>query len=287
MIDSVIPVAGLGTRSLPASKVIPKEMLPVYNRPIIQHIVEEAIEAGAGNITLVTSRGKSAIEDHFDLNLEVERALESGGKVELLEDFRRVSRLIDVKTIRQKQPLGLGHAVLTAKSLVTSSPFAVLLGDDLIDARPAGLAQLIEKHKLLSVTYGNEIGVVMLSEVGDGDVSKYGICEVEGDDFKVSACKEKPRPSETKSRLAIIGRYLLPRDVFQILEGQDKGKSGEIQLTDALNVLAQKGRLFGCVLQGQRFDAGDRLGFLKANIHFYLKSPLAEEVRTIIREANV
>ncbi|MDB5038349.1 MAG: UTP--glucose-phosphate uridylyltransferase [Bacteriovoracaceae bacterium] len=285
MLSTVIPVAGLGTRSLPASKVIPKEMLPVFDRPIIQYIVEESIQSGASNIIFVTSKGKTAIEDHFDISFELEHLLERTKKTDLYKGIHALSREISIQSVRQKEQLGLGHAVLMAKNLIHTGPFGVLLGDDMIDSNPAGLKQLTNTYDLVKKNQAADIGVVMLSEVPDSEVSKYGICEIKsGTDFQITRCVEKPQPHETKSRFAILGRYLLPLDTFEILESQSRGALGEIQLTDALNALAKQGRLFGCVLKGQRFDAGDRLGFLKANIHYYLKSPMAQDVKNFLKE---
>lgn len=283
MIPAVIPVAGWGTRSLPASKSIPKEMLPVFDRPIVQYVVEEAADSGAKNIVLVTSKGKSAIEDHFDISSELEALLARTGKKELLKVVTEVSRKVGVQTVRQKEQRGLGHAVWMAKDLISTPVFGVLLGDDMIEGNPPGLAQLIAAVKKKDSLKGR-FGAVLLMEVAESEVSKYGICEMSAKDKQlVSRCIEKPEPSATKSRLAIIGRYLLPRDTFQILENQKPGSIGEIQLTDALNQLAKQGRLLGVILKGRRFDAGDRLGFLEANLHYYLKSPLKAEVKKLLK----
>jgi UTP--glucose-1-phosphate uridylyltransferase len=282
--SAVIPVAGLGTRSLPASKAVPKEMLPVFDRPIIQYIVEEAVASEASNIILVTSRGKSSIEDHFDISPELESILQRGNKKDLYKIVFDLSRKISVQTVRQKEALGLGHAVWTAKSLVNTSPFGVMLGDDMVEAQVPGLKQLMAKAQTIGKNLA-EIGVIMLTEVSDQDVSKYGICEMDPkDSSRILRCIEKPKPSETSSRSAILGRYLLPRDIFQILENQKPGSLGEIQLTDALNVLAQQGRLYGCHLNGLRFDAGDRLGLLRANLHYYLKSSMSSDVKKLLKE---
>ncbi|MBN8555738.1 MAG: UTP--glucose-1-phosphate uridylyltransferase [Deltaproteobacteria bacterium] len=283
-LSAVIPVAGLGTRSLPASKSVPKEMLPVFDRPIIQYIVEEAVTSGAKNIVLVTSRGKSIIEDHFDIAPDLEATLKRANKNDLYKLVHDLSRMTAVQTVRQKEALGLGHAVWMAKNLIQTSPFGVMLGDDLVEAKVPGLQQLLEKSKSLKKDV-SEIGVVMLTEVPDSEVSKYGICELDPKEpGRILRCIEKPKPSDTKSRSAILGRYLLPRDIFEILEKQKPGNLGEIQLTDALNVLAEQGRLYGCYLQGLRFDAGDRLGFLRANLHYYLKSPLKSDVQNLLKE---
>lgn len=283
MVPVVIPVAGLGTRSLPLSKAIPKEMLPVYDRPIIQHIVEEAIASGVKQVIFVTSQGKSSLEDHFDISVGLEETLKKTNKKELYETIHRLSRMIDIVSVRQKEPRGLGHAVWTARSVVHQTPFAVMLGDDMIDAPQPGLKQLIRFYEEKNLA-SKKAGVVMLMKVPDEDTSKYGICEMDKNSFQISGCREKPKPSETSSRLGIIGRYLLPQDIFEKLEKQNPGALGEIQLTDGLNLLAREGRLFGCILEGQRFDAGDKLGFLKANVHYYLKSEWAKEVRSMLKE---
>jgi UTP--glucose-1-phosphate uridylyltransferase len=284
VLSAVIPVAGLGTRSLPASKVVPKEMLPVFDRPIVQYIVEEAVVSGANDVLFVTSKGKNSIEDHFDSAPELERVLDRLGKTDLLHSLLALARQIEIRTVRQKEQLGLGHAVLMAKNAIANGPFAVMLGDDMIEGSPPGLRQLINFHRDLPGS-SDRIGVVMLTEVTEQEVSKYGICEVDSiSSMKITRCVEKPKSSEIKSRLAILGRYFLPLDIFSILEEQPRGALGEVQLTDALNTLAKDGRLYGCILKGQRFDAGDRLGFLKANVHHYLRSPLASEVRSFLQE---
>ncbi len=282
MIPAVIPVAGYGTRALPASKSIPKEMMPLYDRPIIQYVVEEATRAGAKNIIFVTSKGKSAIEDHFDISPDLEILLQKSQKKDLYESITALSRMIDIQSVRQKEIKGLGHAVWMAKDLVSSS-FGVLLGDDIIVGKEPGLSQLVNIHS--SLKKRDDAGVVLLMEVPESEISKYGICEWESSETqKIRQCLEKPKPSQTSSRLAIIGRYLLPRTIFEILENLKPGAIGEIQLTDALNELAKKGNLYGVVLKGQRFDAGDRLGFLKANLHYYLQSPYQNEVRRMMEE---
>lgn len=278
MLSAVIPVAGLGTRSLPASKALPKEMLPVFDRPIVQYVVEEAVQSGVKNLVLVTAKGKQAIEDHFDVAPELEAHLAKTQKLDLLKEMQRLSSLVKVQSVRQKQALGLGHAVGMAKNMIAEDRFLVLLGDDMIvgDKIP-GAQQLVEALS------GKDphTGAVLLMEVPESEVSKYGICEMDGD--RVLRCVEKPQPGSVKSRLAIIGRYLLPRSIFNILEKVSPGQNGEIQLTDALNVLAKDGRLVGVVLQGQRFDAGDRMGFLEANLYYYLKSPMASQVRHLMQ----
>ncbi len=282
---AVFPVAGLGTRFLPATKAMPKEMLTVVDRPLIQYAVDEAREAGIEHFVFVTGRGKAVIEDYFDIQFELEQTLKARNKnaeLSLLDSLQPTAG--QTSFTRQQEPLGLGHAVWMAKDIVREGPFGVMLGDDMIDAKPAGLKQLVAIYESVKKKVPNA-GVVMLSEVPDSEVSKYGICEVESrKSMRVTSCVEKPKPTETKSRLAIMGRYLLPLDIFKILEKQRRGSLGEIQLTDGLNQLALEGRLFGCILKGQRFDAGDRLGFLKANIHYYLKSSLKNEVRKLLEE---
>lgn len=282
MFPAVIPVAGVGTRSLPASKAIPKEMLPLFDKPIIQYIVEEAVGAGVQDVIFVTSKGKTAIEDHFDISPDLEHFLEEKKKTELLEKVRKLSRLVRVQSVRQKEALGLGHAVGMASRMIRGSHFFVFLGDEVTDADPSSVQQLLNVYESLPSEARRFAGVVMLMKVADEDVSKYGICEIE--DSKIKACVEKPKPSETKSRWAITGRYLLPVRCFEFIENQQSGKLGEIQLTDALDRLAAEDNLYPCYFEGKRFDAGDRLGFLDANIHFYLKSELQSEVMQILRK---
>lgn len=284
MYPVVIPVAGLGTRSLPASKVIPKEMLPVFNRPVIQIVVEEMVDSGLKDIVLVSSEGKSSIEKHFQIQPELEEALQKAGKKDLYKMVYDLSRLINILSVPQKEPLGLGHAVLQAKSKVKASHFVVALADELVGHSTPATMQLLQKYESRQAEQ-KDIGVIMLMKVGDADVSKYGICELSDESrLKISKCIEKPQPTETSSRYAITGRYFLPRDIFDILENQQKGELGEIQLTDALDQLARQGRLYGCLLQGERFDTGDKIGFLKATLYTYLQSDLKSEVQKILKE---
>jgi UTP--glucose-1-phosphate uridylyltransferase len=283
MFPVIIPAAGYGTRSLPASKAIPKEMLTIFDKPTIQYVVEEVVRSGLDQVIFVTSRGKSAIEDHFDVSAELEAVLERSKKFDLLEMVRGLSKMVSVQSVRQKEMLGLGHAVLMAKHLVSTTHFGCALGDDLIEAPVASLKQLIDfaqKRKLME----QDAGVVLLMNVPQSDVGKYGICELDPQTGVVTRCVEKPKAGETSSRLAIVGRYFLPRSIFDLLEGQRKGALGEIQLTDGLNALAQKGKLYGHVLEGQRFDAGDRLGFLEATLFYALRSPLKDGVRKLMKE---
>jgi UTP--glucose-1-phosphate uridylyltransferase len=272
---AVIPAAGLGTRFLPATKSVPKEMLPIVDVPTLQLIVEEAVAAGIEQIVLVTGRGKGVIEDHFDVSFELERTLRDRGKKELLELVERVSHLVRLIAVRQKEPLGLGHAVLVARQAVgDDEPVAVLLGDDLFDCdgrRPA-IGQLIDEHERL----GGK-GVVSLMEVAPGQEQLYGI--VAGKPLadapkvlRIDDMVEKPAPGTAPSRLAIVGRYVLPAEIWSILASTKPGKGGEIQLTDALKELAQRGSgCYGLTVDGTRHDAGDKLGYLGANLAWALK----------------
>jgi UTP--glucose-1-phosphate uridylyltransferase len=266
----VIPAAGLGTRFLPATKAVPKEMLPIVDEPTIQLIVEEAVRAGAEQVVVVNGRGKSAIEDHFDRSYELEDALQRKGKKELFEQVRRISDLVRLVSVRQKEPMGLGHAVLAARPAVGDEWFGVLLGDDLIDSEEPAIGQLAR----VSMQTGK--ATVALMPVPEDQVHLYGVAAGPASpdgNVLVERIVEKPPRGTAPSNLAVIGRYLLPPDIFGILEKVKPGAGGEIQLTDALAVLAQQGRLIGVRFKGERHDAGDRLGFLKANIHWALKRP--------------
>ncbi len=264
---AVIPVAGLGTRFLPATKAQPKEMLPIVDKPVIQYIVEEAVSAGITQIIFVTGRHKRAIEDHFDRNLELERALEEKGKEELLRLVKDISELADIIYVRQKEPLGLGHAILTAEPAVGDEPFAVMLGDDIMVSSPPAIKQLIgvfEKYRC---------SVLGVQEVPESDVSKYGIIggkEVEDGTFRVDTLVEKPSPGEAPSSLAITGRYILTPGIFEALKRTPPGKGGEIQLTDGINILGQREALYGRIIEGKRYDTGNKLGFLEATVDFAL-----------------
>ena len=264
----VIPAAGLGTRFLPATKAVPKEMLPIVDKPTIQLIVEEAVRAGVHQIIVVNGRGKTAIEDHFDRSYELEDTLERKGKKELFEEVRRISDSVRLVSVRQKEPMGLGHAVLAARAAVGDEWFGVLLGDDLIDSDEPGIGQLAK----VSMQTGK--AAVALMPVPDDQVHLYGVAagaQLPGGNIQVERMVEKPPKGTAPSNLAVIGRYLLPPDIFGILEKVKPGAGGEIQLTDALAVLAQEGRLIGVRFSGERHDAGDRLGYLQANIHWALK----------------
>jgi UTP--glucose-1-phosphate uridylyltransferase len=272
---AVFPAAGLGTRFLPATKAQPKEMLPLVDKPLIQYGVEEAIQSGIQNIIIVTGRGKTAIEDHFDVSFELEHLLESRGKSELLATVRAISEMINVSYVRQKEALGLGHAVLRARELVGEEPFAVVLSDDVIEAEVPCLRQLLGIHE----RYG--ASVVALMEVPPEKTGAYGVVEAEpvphdgeaGRLFRVRSLVEKPAPSKAPSNLAIIGRYLLVPEIFACIEATEPGQGGEIQLTDALKHLLEKRPIYGYRFEGTRYDAGDKLEFLKATVEFALRRP--------------
>ncbi|MFP5220796.1 MAG: UTP--glucose-1-phosphate uridylyltransferase GalU [Acidobacteriota bacterium] len=269
----VVPVAGWGTRSLPATKNVPKEMLPIFKKPVVQYIVEEAQAAGLKDVVFITNRNKTIIEDHFDYNLALETLLESSGKTELLNTVRQTAEMANIITVRQKKQLGLGHAVLCAKEVVKNEPFAVMVGDDLMFSMEPGIKQLI------NVAQSEHMPVVGVMEVPADKVSSYGIIEAEEFSsglYRVRDLVEKPKPSEAPSKLAIVGRYVLFPDIFEHLEALKPNKDGEYQLTDALKGLAKKGRLLAVKIRGQRFDAGDWVEYLAANIYFALQD---EELR--------
>lgn len=266
----MIPAAGLGTRFLPATKAVPKEMLPIIDVPMIQHIVEEAVKSGVERVVLVTARHKEAIENHFDYNYELEHSLLEKQKRELAEVSRSVASLCEVISIRQKKPRGLGHAVLCAEPVVGREPFAVLLGDDLIDSEVPCTRQLIEVFEAQSAS------VVGVMEVPASEVSKYGIVGGELLNprlLEVSTLVEKPHPSQAPSHWAIPGRYVLSPAIFDCLRETRPGAGGEIQLTDALQILARRERLLAYAYEGVRYDTGDRLGFIDATVAFALKRP--------------
>ena len=267
---AVLPAAGLGTRFLPATKASPKEMLPLVDKPLIQYAVEEAVASGIEDIIIITGRGKRAIEDHFDRSVELEENLKGSGKAQLLSQMRHISTLANFCYVRQTEALGLGHAVLCAQRLIGDEPFAVILGDEVIDAPVPGLAQLIHAFKK---RHGAVLGV---QEVPHQEVNRYGIVSpkaISGGLHQVEGLIEKPAPDEAPSDLAVIGRYVLPPDIFAILRKTRPGKNGEIQLTDALRELAKKSPMYALEIQGQRYDAGDKLGFLIATVEFALKNP--------------
>ena len=266
----VFPCAGFGTRFFPATKVIPKEMLPLVDKPILQYGIEEARDSGLDKLIIVTSKGKDSILDHFDRTSELERSLRERGKNDLLAEVEAVSKMVDLISVRQKEALGLGHAVLTAKDAVGRDPFAVVLPDDVILADEPCLQQMRRVFE--------ETGrpVVALMEVTPDETSRYGIVAGEmlgSRRFRVSDMVEKPK-SNPPSRYAIIGRYILPPDIFPLLEKTQKGAGGEIQLTDALRQLVAQGDFYGYVFDGRRYDAGEKLGYLKATVDYALRHPL-------------
>ncbi len=283
----VIPAAGLGTRFLPATKAIPKEMLPIVDTPTIQLIVEEALKAGASEVVVVNGRGKGAIEDHFDRSYELEDTLAKKGKTQLFQQIRAISDAVRIISVRQKEPMGLGHAVLAARHAVGDQWFGVMLGDDLIDSDDAGIGQLVK------VARATGKAAVALMPVPDDQTHMYGVAagaQLEGPagaggHILVERMVEKPPKGTAPSNLAVIGRYVLPPGIFQILAETRPGAGGEIQLTDALAVLAARGQLVGVRFTGQRHDAGDRLGYLQANIAYALKRPeLREGLLAWLRE---
>ena len=270
---AVFPAAGLGTRFLPATKAQPKEMLPLVDKPIIQYGVEEAVHSGIRNIIIVTGRGKSAIEDHFDVSFELENMLETRNKKDLLKIVRQVSDLIDVSYIRQKEALGLGHAVLRAKDLVGPEPFAVVLADDVIDAETPCIRQLLDIYEFFSAP------VLAVMEVPKEAISSYGCIDGEPVShngskdkvFRIRDLVEKPKANEAPSNLAIIGRYILTPDIFESISNVEPGSGGEIQLTDSLKLLLRSRPIYAFKFEGKRYDAGDKLGFLKATVEFALQ----------------
>jgi len=282
---AVFPAAGLGTRFLPATKAQPKEMLPLVDKPIIQYGVEEAVASGIDNIILVTGRGKNAIEDHFDVSVELESFLEARGKTEQLDEIRKISNLINFAYVRQGEPLGLGHAVLTTKALVGDEPFAVILGDDVIDANPPAIRQMID------VFNDVEGPVLAIERVPRETVSSYGIVdaeEVTPGVYRIRDMVEKPPVSEAPSDLAIIGRYVLTPDIFPALETTGKDRTGEIQLTNGLRHLLKSRPVYGCRIDGVRHDTGNKLGFLKAVVYFALRRPdLADQFREYLRTVDL
>jgi UTP--glucose-1-phosphate uridylyltransferase len=281
---AVFPAAGLGTRFLPATKAQPKEMLTLVDKPTIQYGVEEALASGVDNIILVTGRGKNAIEDHFDVNIELETFLEARGKKEQLEEIRRISNLINFAYVRQGEPLGLGHAVLVTRALVGDEPFAVILGDDVIDADPPALRQMVQ-------VFDEVQGPVLAVErVADADISSYGIVDAEKMSdgvYRIRDLVEKPTRSEAPSNLGIIGRYILTPDIFETLAHTERDRTGEIQLTNGLRKLLARRPLYAYEIKGVRHDTGNKLGFLKAVVHFALKRPdLAKPFRDYLEQVH-
>jgi UTP--glucose-1-phosphate uridylyltransferase len=267
---AVIPVAGLGTRFLPATKTVPKELLPIVDIPSIQYVVQEAVDAGIQEIIFVTGRGKDSIEDHFDEAPELEQVLAERGQTELVETLRRLKEMTEVVSVRQKKPLGLGHAVLCARDLVGDEPFAVMLADDLIDSDTPCIRQL------LAIFEEKKESVIALMEVLPEEVHQYGVIEgqeIEKRLYQIQATVEKPVAKDAPSRMAIIGRYILRPEIFSILQKQPPGRGGEIQLTDGLAQLVRERQVFGCQFLGDRYDIGDKFGFVRATVAYALKRP--------------
>jgi UTP--glucose-1-phosphate uridylyltransferase len=266
---AVFPAAGLGTRFLPATKASPKEMLPLVDKPLIQYVVEEAVSSGIDEIVVITGRGKRAIEDHFDVAFELEEDLKAKGKHKLLSEMQRIANLVTFCYIRQKKALGLGHAVLMAKRIVGDEAFAVLLGDDIIDAEVPALQQMMEIYKRYPAT------ILAIQKVPKSQTHHYGIIDgkkIEDGIYLVRDLVEKPSPDAAPSNLAIIGRYILTPEIFRALERTKPGKGGEIQLTDGIKILMDKQPIYAYEFKGARHDAGDKLGFLKATVEFGLKN---------------
>ncbi|WP_029326944.1 UTP--glucose-1-phosphate uridylyltransferase GalU [Bacillus coahuilensis] len=282
---AIIPAAGLGTRFLPATKAQPKEMLPIVDKPTIQYIIEEAVASGIEDIIIVTGRGKRAIEDHFDKSYELEETLAKKEKYEILEEIQGISRLANIHYIRQKEPLGLGHAISCASRFIGDEPFAVLLGDDIVksDEKPC-LKQLIDVYNRFNSS------VIGVQQVPEEEVSKYGVISIgngEIDDrvFHVDTLVEKPKREEAPSNYAIMGRYVLRPEIFEILENQTAGAGGEIQLTDAIKTLNEQQMVVGYEFSGERYDVGDKFGFIKATVEFALGRPeLKEQVVSYLAE---
>lgn len=265
---AIIPAAGLGTRFLPATKAQPKEMLPIVDKPTIQYIIEEAVASGIEEILIITGRNKKCIEDHFDKSVELEMELEKSHKDDLLEMVRNISDMVDIHYIRQKEPKGLGHAILCARAFVGNEPFAVLLGDDVVDSEVPCLKQLMDCYKEYNTT------ILGVQTVKHEDVSKYGIVDgihIEDRVYKVKKLVEKPSVEESPSNVAILGRYIITPQIFDILQNTEPGKGGEIQLTDALQTLIGNEAMYAYNFEGRRYDVGDKLGFLQATVEFALK----------------
>jgi len=288
---AVFPAAGLGTRFLPATKASPKEMLPLVDKPLIQYGVEEAMHSGIQDIIIVTGRGKSSIEDHFDVSFELEHLLEQKKKTEMLAMVRGISDMIDVAYIRQKEALGLGHAILRAKDLVGDEPFAAVLSDDIIASETPCIRQLLDVYE----TYG--ASVLALMEVPADQISAYGVVDAEpisenggGQSrlFRIRNMVEKPKAADAPSNLAIIGRYILTPEIFHCIESIEPGSGGEIQLTDGLKYMLRDRPIYGLKFEGKRYDAGDKLGFLKATVEFALeRHDLGQAFREYLRTLTI
>ncbi|MFW6386944.1 MAG: UTP--glucose-1-phosphate uridylyltransferase GalU [Bacillota bacterium] len=279
---AVIPAAGLGTRLLPTTKAQPKEMITVVDRPTIQYIIEEAVGAGLEEILIITGKGKSSMEDHFDHNVELEKALTAKEKFDMLEEVQRISKLADIHYVRQKNPLGLGHAIYCARTFVGNEPFAVLLADDIVASDVPTIGEMADIYAR------KEQPVIGLKKVPGQDVSKYGIVDYdanEGREYNVTDMVEKPEQEAAPSRLAIMGRYVIPPEIFPILADLEPGKKGEIQLTDALKKLLEETDITGYDFPGERFDMGNKLAYLKANVGLALKREgLSDEFGKYLKE---
>jgi len=285
---AIIPAAGLGTRFLPATKAQPKEMLPIVDKPTLQYIIEEAVASGIGEILIITGRNKSSIEDHFDKSIELELELEKKGKEDLLKIVKSISDMANIHYIRQKEPKGLGHAIHCAKNFIGNEPFAVLLGDDIVDAETPCLAQMINIFNEYKTT------VLGVQEVPESQVDKYGIIDgklIEDRVYKVKDLVEKPAVGEAPTNIAILGRYIISPQIFPILENTPPGKGGEIQLTDALRTLVRREAMYAYIFEGKRYDVGDKMGFLQATVEFALKrddlkEPFMDYLKTITQDHN-
>lgn len=282
---AIIPAAGLGTRFLPATKAQPKEMLPIVDKPTIQYIIEEAVASGIEEILIITGKSKRAIEDHFDKSLELEMQLKESGKDDLLKIVQDISNLVDIHYIRQKEPKGLGHAIHCAKTFVGNEPFAVMLGDDVVDSEVPCLKQLIDCFDEYKTS------VLGVQRVAEDQVSKYGIVEgieIEDRVYKVRNLVEKPKEGETNSNIAILGRYIITPKIFEILEHTAPGKGGEIQLTDALQTLMGEEAMYAYNFEGRRYDVGDKLGFLQATVEYALKREgLKDDFREYLKSLDL
>ena len=282
---AVIPAAGLGTRFLPATKAQPKEMLPIVDKPTIQYIIEEAVLAGIEDIIIITGRGKRAIEDHFDKSFELEFTLEKSGKIDTLKEIQEISEMVRIHYVRQKEPLGLGHAIHCAKIHVGDSPFAVLLGDDVIVSEKPAILQMMEAYE------EHKGAILAVCEVPQQDVCNYGILDAEKvshNMYRVKDMVEKPSVEEAPSNLAVMGRYILTPEIFSILDNLPPGKNNEIQLTDAIKILNQQKQVYGFSYEGKRYDVGNKQGFLEATVDFALSRPdlrdtFAEYLKQVVK----
>jgi len=290
---AVIPAAGFGTRFLPATKVVPKELLPIVDKPSIQYIMEEVADAGIEEVILITGREKGSIEDHFDTSTELENHLKKKGLKDLLRMVQDIAEMVTLVSVRQKEPLGLGHAILCAKKVVGKEPFAVLLGDDLIDAKTPCIRQMIDVYQTLESSRTHPRGVhalIAIQKVPKEEAHLYGIIKGKKEGhriYRIEEMVEKPEKGKAPSNLAIIGRYILPSQIFEMLEKTLPDRKGEIQLTDGLRALSQKAPIFGYEFLGDRYDAGDKLGYLQANISLGLKHPeLGPKLKRFLKDLS-